>query len=93
MYAIRSYYDVRNEMETPGYGLVHLRARYEQKNYSVDFGIENLFDRMYYLPLGGAYVGQGTTMSMNPPAGNYPQWGTPVPGPGRSLYAGLNVKF
>lgn len=83
---------VRNEMETSGYGLVHLRTRYEDKRYSVDFGIENLFDRFYSLPLGGAYVGQGTTMT-NPPAPNYPQWGTPVPGPGRSLYAGLNYRF
>jgi len=83
---------VRNEMPTPGYGLVHLRSRYEQKTWSVDFGIENLFDRLYYLPLGGAYVGQGTTMTI-PPAPNQPQWGTPVPGPGRSIYAGLNVKF
>ncbi|MBU1395318.1 MAG: TonB-dependent receptor, partial [Gammaproteobacteria bacterium] len=83
---------VRNEMETPGYGLVHLRGRYEQKRYSIDYGIENLFDRFYALPLGGAYVGQGTTMT-NPPPPNYPQWGTPVPGPGRSLYAGVNVQF
>ena len=83
---------VRNEMKTPGYGLIHLRSRYEQKTWSVDFGIENLFDRLYYLALGGAYVGQGTTMT-NPPLPNYPQWGTPVPGPGRSLYVGLNVKF
>ena len=83
---------MRNELETPGYGLLHLRARYEQKRYSVDFGIENLFDRHYALPIGGAYVGQGTTMAI-PPLPNQPQWGTPVPGPGRSLYAGLNVKF
>ena len=85
--------DVRNEMETAGYGLVHLRTRYEQKTFSVDFGIENLFDRLYDLPLGGAYLGQGTTMSINPPVGNHPQWGTPVPGPGRNLYVGLTVKF
>jgi iron complex outermembrane receptor protein len=85
--------DVRNEMETAGYGLVHLRTRFEQKSYSIDFGIENLFDRMYDLPLGGAYVGQGTTMSINPPPGNHPQWGTPVPGPGRNIYIGLNVIF
>jgi iron complex outermembrane receptor protein len=83
---------MRNEIETAGYGLVHLRSRYEQKAYSIDFGIENLFDRKYDLPLGGAYVGQGTTMT-TPPLPNYPQWGTPVPGPGRSIYAGLNVKF
>jgi iron complex outermembrane recepter protein len=83
---------VRNEMQTPGYGLIHLRSRYEEKTWSVDFGIENLFNRIYYPPLGGAYVGQGTTMT-NPPLPNYPQWGTPVPGPGRSFYAGLSVKF
>jgi iron complex outermembrane receptor protein len=79
---------VRNEMETPGYGLINLRGRYEQKRYSLDFGIENLFDRNYALPLGGAYSGQGTTMSIN----GIP-WGIPVPGPGRSFYAGLNFKF
>lgn len=83
---------VRNEMPTPGYGLIHLRSRYARKTWSMDFGIENLFDRHYYLPLGGAYVGQGTTMTI-PPVPNQPQWGTPVPGPGRSIYAGLNVKF
>jgi len=79
---------VRNEVETPGYGLINLRSRYAQKHYSIDFGIENLFDRNYAPPLGGAYMGQGTTMSIN----GIP-WGIPVPGPGRSFYAGLNVKF
>jgi iron complex outermembrane receptor protein len=83
---------VRNEIRTPGYGLFHLRSRYEKKTWSVDFGIENLFDHLYYLPLGGAYVGQGTTMT-NPALPNYPQWGAAVPGPSRSIYAGLNVKF
>jgi iron complex outermembrane receptor protein len=24
---------------------------------------------------------------------NYPQWGTAVPGMGRSIYAGVNYKF
>jgi iron complex outermembrane receptor protein len=79
---------VRNEVETAGYGLLNLRARYEQKRFSIDFGIENLLDRDYALPLGGAYTGQGTTMSINGIA-----WGVAVPGPGRSIYAGLNVKF
>jgi len=83
---------MRNELRTPGYGLVHLRASYGWKQVRVDFGIENLFDKHYYLPLGGAYTGQGTTMT-NPPLPNYPQWGTPVPGMGRSFYVGLNMKF
>jgi len=84
--------DVRNEIKTPGYSLVNLRASYSWQQTRVDFGIENLFDRLYYLPLGGAYTGQGTTMT-NPALPNYPQWGTPVPGPGRSIYAGFNYKF
>ncbi|MEW6131632.1 MAG: TonB-dependent receptor [Pseudomonadota bacterium] len=85
--------DVRNEMETDGYSLFNIRSSYEWKQVRLDVGIENLFDRFYSLPLGGAYLGQGTTMAMNPPPGNFPQWGTPVPGMGRSFYVGMNVKF
>ncbi|AOW15822.1 TonB-dependent receptor [Hydrogenophaga crassostreae] len=84
--------EVRNEVTTPGYGLVHLRGSYSWKTVRIDFGIENLFDRLYGLPTGGAYVGQGTTMA-NPMLPNYPQWGTAVPGMGRTFYTGVNVKF
>ena len=84
--------EVRNEMQTAGYGLMHLRSRYEQDRWSVELGVENLFDRYYEHPLGGAYVGQGTTMTL-PPAPNQPRWGTPVPGAGRSIYAGLSLRF
>ncbi len=83
----------RNEIKTPGYGLINLRGSYAWKQVSVNFGVENLLDKFYYLPTGGAYTGQGTTMSINPPSGNYPQWGTAVPGMGRSIYTGLNYKF
>ena len=83
---------VRNEMQTAAYALANLRSRYEKKTWSVEVGIENLLDTVYDLPLGGAYVGQGTTMTV-PPVPNEPQWGTPVPGPGRSFYAGVNIKF
>uniref|UniRef100_Q478B7 TonB-dependent receptor n=1 Tax=Dechloromonas aromatica (strain RCB) TaxID=159087 RepID=Q478B7_DECAR len=81
----------RNEIHTAGYSLTHLRTSYTWKNVRIDLGVENLFDRFYYLPLGGAYTGQGTTMSTT---GTYsPAWGIVVPGMGRSIYAGLNVKF
>ncbi len=83
---------VRQEVPTSGYGLMHLRVAYQTKPLRLDFGIENVFDRGYDLPLGGAYVGQGTTMT-NPPLTNYPQWGTPVPGPGRTVYIGLQQRF
>ncbi len=85
--------DARNEMKTPGYNLVNLRASYSWKQVRVDFGVENLFDKHYYLPLGGAYMGQGTTMSSSTVAITTPKWGTAIPGAGRSIYAGLNVKF
>jgi iron complex outermembrane recepter protein len=83
---------VRNEVPTAGYGLVHLRSSYERDAWSVQVGIDNLLDRYYELPLGGAYVGQGTTMTVPPPP-NQPQWGRPVPGAGRSVYAGVNLRF
>jgi iron complex outermembrane recepter protein len=80
--------EVRNEITTAGYGLTNLRASYSWKQARIDFGVENLFDKFYYLPLGGAYTGQGTTMAIN----GIP-WGIAVPGMGRSLYAGVNFKF
>ena len=80
--------DVRNEISTAGYGLTNLRTSYSWKQVRLDLGVENLFDKMYTLPQGGAYVGQGTTMAIN----GVP-WGIGVPGIGRSIYAGVNVKF
>jgi iron complex outermembrane receptor protein len=79
---------VRNETETGGYSLFNLRTSYAWKRVRLDAGIENLFDRLYSLPLGGAYLGQGTTMSIN----GVP-WGVAVPGMGRSVYAGLTYRF
>lgn len=81
---------VRNEIRTGGYGLLNLRASYETKAYRIDIGIENALDKFYALPLGGAYIGQGTTMSLNGAGAPY---GVAVPGTGRSLYAGITVKF
>jgi len=83
---------VRNEVRTAGYGLMHLRSRYERDRWSAELGVENLLDRYYEPPLGGAYLGQGTTMTI-PPAPNQPRWGTPVPGAGRSVYAAVNLRF
>lgn len=80
--------DVRNEIETASYALVHLRTSYTWRQVRVDAGVENLFDRRYALPLGGAYVGQGSTMGIN----SVP-WGIAVAGPGRSLYTGVSYSF
>ncbi|HEX5697362.1 MAG TPA: TonB-dependent receptor, partial [Rhodoferax sp.] len=83
---------MRNETKTPGYGLVNLRGSYAWTKVRFDFGVENLFDKYYGLPTGGAYTGQGTTMA-NPALPNYPRWGSAVPGMGRSVYVGVNVTF
>jgi len=78
---------VRNEVKTAGYGLLNLRSSYETTTVRLDFGIENVLNRFYAPALGGAYVGEGNVM------GGGATWGIPVPGMGRSLYAGLTVKF
>lgn len=85
----------RNEIKTPGYSLFNLRSSYTQKQLRVDFGVENVFNKMYYQPLGGAYVAQGYTMGLNSELnGNTSSmWGTNVPGMGRSYYVGMNYKF
>ena len=80
----------RNEVQTRGYGLLHLRSSYTWKQVRFNMGIENALDRFYNHPLGGAYLGQGATM---PPMPGLVAWGVPVPGMGRSLYAGVNIKF
>lgn len=80
----------RNELKTPGYALLNLRASYTWNKVRLDLGVENVFDRLYYHPLGGAYVGQGTTM---PPLNADSPYGISVPGMGRAFYAGLNLKF
>ncbi|MDD2846429.1 MAG: TonB-dependent receptor plug domain-containing protein [Rhodoferax sp.] len=78
----------RNELPTAGYGLLNLRASYAWKQVRLDAGIDNVFNRFYRHPQGGAYVGQGSTM-----AGTAVPWGVGVPGMGRSLSVGLTVKF
>ncbi|QIL43193.1 TonB-dependent receptor [Acidovorax sp. HDW3] len=79
---------VRNELPTAGYALVNLRTSYEWKQVRLDLGVDNLFDRLYSHPQGGAYLGQGRTM-----AGTAVPWGTAVPGMGRSVNLGVTVKF
>ncbi len=83
---------VRNEVRTAGYGLVNLRVSHAWRDLRLDLGVANLLDRLYALPLGGAYLGQGTTMTSSP-VGSVPRWGTAVPGMGRSIHAGISVKF
>lgn len=76
---------VRNELPTHGYGLLHLRSSYQfASGLRVDAGVENALNRLYTLPLGGAYVAQGRTMAIN----GIPH-GIGVPGVGRSVYVAV----
>ncbi len=78
----------RNEQGTDSYNLFNLRGSYDWKQVRLDVGVDNLADKLYDHPLGGAYLGQGKTMS-----GTDVAWGTTVPGMGRSFYTAVTVKF
>jgi len=78
---------VRKELKTGGYGLLNLYSSYEWKQVRLDVGVENLFNKFYSDPLGGAYVGQGDTMGTGVP------YGISVPGMGRSINTSLTMKF
>ncbi|MGC2167255.1 MAG: TonB-dependent receptor plug domain-containing protein [Gallionella sp.] len=71
---------VRNEIATGGYSLINLRGSHNWNKARLDLSVLNVFNRSYSLPLGGAYVGQGASMSSN----GIP-WGVAVPGMGRSF--------
>ncbi|MFT3732200.1 MAG: TonB-dependent receptor plug domain-containing protein [Hyphomicrobium sp.] len=78
--------ELRHEPTTPGYALVDLRSSYQWQNVRFDFAIENLFDKLYYPPLGGVdwadYAAAGEVGLISP-----------VPGQGRSFNAGVTVAF
>ena len=73
---------VRNELKSGGYSLVNLHSSYDYKQMRFDVGIENLFNKYYVDPLGGSYLGQRTMV-----------YGIGVPGMGRSINAGVTLKF
>ena len=46
---------IRDELQTPGYGLVNLRSSYQWGQVRFDLGVENLFNQQYYSPVGSRY--------------------------------------
>lgn len=79
---------IRNEITTGGYSLINLRSSHEWDSARLDLSVLNVFNRFYSLPLGGAYVGQGASMSTT----GIP-WGVAVPGMGRSFNIALSVQL
>ncbi|OBS52771.1 TonB-dependent receptor [Methylosinus sp. 3S-1] len=73
----------RQEWKTPSYTLVNLRSGYDFGTVRFDVGITNLGDVRYFSPLGGFNFAQ--YMKTSVPGS--------VPGPGRTFYAGVTVRF
>lgn len=73
----------RNEPVTAAYALVNLNAAYTLGAWRLGVEAKNLFDKSYYLPLGGVSLG------------DYKATGTlrPVPGMGRSVNVSLSTRF
>lgn len=82
--------EVRNELETSAYALLNFRTAYEWEMVRVDFGVENILDTQYDLPLGGANLVNYQVPSM---MGSSAAWGYPVAGAGRSINTRVTVKF
>jgi len=76
----------RKEPTTPGYALLNISTAYQWKNLRVDVGITNLFDRFYYLPLGGINYDQNLANKRLAPFES-------VAGQGRSFNVGLTQTF
>jgi iron complex outermembrane recepter protein len=79
--------DIRKEVETGGFSLFNFYTSYDWKSARLDLAIENIFDKLYADPLGGAYLGQGATM------GQGVLQGVQVPGIGRSVNVGLTLFY
>lgn len=81
---------VRNELETSAYALVNFRTSYQWNTVRFDFGVENIFDTNYNLPLGGANLVNYRVASM---MGSSAAWGFPVAGMGRSFNTRVTWQF
>jgi iron complex outermembrane receptor protein len=78
----------RLENTTPAYALLNLRSSYQWNNVRFDFGVNNVFDKFYYEPMGGLNIDQVLKDPMWDRTG-----AQSVPGLGRTVYGGVTVKF
>jgi iron complex outermembrane receptor protein len=73
----------RMELRTPGYVLFNIHAAYKSKYMQGGFRVDNLFNRLYELPLGGNNIDIYNATGMM----------TPVTGRGRSIAINLTARF
>ncbi len=81
---------VHNELETSAYALLNFRTSYQLGQFKFDFGIDNILDTEYDLPLGGSNLVNYQVSSM---MGTSAAWGYPVAGQGRSFNTRVTVAF
>lgn len=81
---------IRNELRTPGYILLNAKTGYQWKNLSVDVGLDNVLNKQYYHPLGGAYTGDYYAMSIG---GGEKGNTRNLPGMGRSVFVGMTLSY
>lgn len=83
----------RGEFRTANYALLNFRSSYEWSNLRLDFGVDNITDSRYALPLGGFdltnFQRNGFLFGAQAGLASVRQ----VPGMGRNFYTGLTVKF
>jgi len=76
-----------SEPKTPGYVLLNVRSSYQYQKLKLDFGVDNILDKLYYHPMGGVDI-----------VGTYAQ-GFPIPrllpvaAMGRSVFVSVNVAY
>jgi iron complex outermembrane recepter protein len=76
---------IRQDPMTPGYAVVNIKTGYTYQNFNFTFGISNLLDHRYYLPLGGTnYLALGDSGYTSR---------VPILAEGRSFNFGMSVKF
>jgi len=80
---------VRNELATASYILVNFKTRYEWRFLSLDFGVDNIFDKQYFAPLSGVYIGDQNAMTLRQ---SLPKQQNLV-GQGRSVYVGVTLTY
>ncbi|MGE5476734.1 MAG: TonB-dependent receptor [Bacteroidales bacterium] len=76
----------RMEKSTPGYALINLRSGYDWENVGFTLGVDNLFDKQYYDPLGGVDISDARAK------GRQTQFES-LGAMGRTFIAEMTVKF
>jgi iron complex outermembrane receptor protein len=76
---------LQDEQTTPGFAVLDWRSGYDAGPVTISFGVDNLLDKQYYDPNGGAYLSGKATRADGSPAA--------LPATGRSYNVGVTARF